>query len=174
MSSSTNAALSYHEPSIETILILTSFLLLLNIVNYVLDKRIYCGLIGQILIGIAWGLPGAKWLALEVQNTVMQVGYLGLILIVYEGEQFPHTVFEVLALLMLMYIKAVSQQTSKSSAPISLSPAWSPQLASQHPSLSPSYSFPSSMPLHSKHSPPAQRCARPRLARLSRFCPRVG
>jgi hypothetical protein len=111
MSSSTNAALSYHEASINTILILTSFLLLLNIINYVLDKIIYCGLIGQIIIGIAWGLPGASWLALEVQNTVMQVGYLGLILIVYEGEQCPHPAFGGFALLMLIYSKAASQQT---------------------------------------------------------------
>jgi hypothetical protein len=87
MSPSTTAALSYHEPSIETILILTSFLLFLNIINYVLDKIIYCGLVGQIFIGIAWGLPGANWLTLDVQNTVMQVGYLGLILIVYEGKK---------------------------------------------------------------------------------------
>lgn len=80
------AALSYEESSIVTILIQASFLLLLNIVNFVLDKIIYCGLIGQIFIGIAWGRPGAGWLSTEVQETIMQLGYLGLILIVYESK----------------------------------------------------------------------------------------
>lgn len=82
------AALSYHEPEIVTILIQASFLLILNGINWVLDNAIYCGLVGQILIGVAWGTPGANWLSQEVQDTVMQLGYLGLILIVYEGEQF--------------------------------------------------------------------------------------
>lgn len=85
------AALSYEEPTIITILIQASFLLLLNVINFILDKIIYCGLVGQIFIGIAWGRPGAGWLAIEVQETVMQLGYLGLILIVYEGKNFAST-----------------------------------------------------------------------------------
>ena len=79
------AALSYHEPGIVTILVQASFLLLLNLVNWILDNAIYCGLLGQVFVGIAWGVPGANWLSTEVQETVMQLGYLGLILIVYEG-----------------------------------------------------------------------------------------
>ncbi|KAH3056311.1 hypothetical protein KXV27_009537 [Aspergillus fumigatus] len=78
-------ALAYHEPGIKTILIQTSFLLALNWVNTLLDKLIYCGLIGQLLIGIAWGVPGANWLELDVQKTIQQLGYLGLLLLVYEG-----------------------------------------------------------------------------------------
>jgi len=80
------AALQYQEPSINTILILTSFLLLLNIVNFILDNLIYCGLIGQIFVGVSWALPGADWLAAEMQDSIMRLGYLGLILIVYEGK----------------------------------------------------------------------------------------
>ncbi|KAH6988108.1 Sodium/hydrogen exchanger family-domain-containing protein [Ilyonectria sp. MPI-CAGE-AT-0026] len=79
------ASLSYHEPSITVISILSGFLLLLNLVNFGLDKIAYCGLIGQVALGIAWGTPGAKWLSREVEDAVMQLGYLGLILIVYEG-----------------------------------------------------------------------------------------
>lgn len=82
------AALSYHEPGIETILKQSSFLLALNGINWILDNAIYCGLVGQIFIGVAWGTPGADWLSGVVQTTVMQLGYLGLILIVYEGEVF--------------------------------------------------------------------------------------
>jgi hypothetical protein len=79
------ASLPYHEPGIVVILILTSFLLLLNIINAALDRLLYCGLLGQVLIGIAWGSPGAKWLSASMEETVVQLGYLGLILLVYEG-----------------------------------------------------------------------------------------
>ena len=87
MSASTEqAALTYEEPGIVTLLILSSFLLLLNAINYVLDNFIYCGLIGQIFVGVAFGVPGLDCLSLDVQHTVTQLGYLGLILIVYEGN----------------------------------------------------------------------------------------
>lgn len=84
--STPTAALSYEEPHIDTILIYASFLLLLNIVNHGLDKLLYCGLVGQIMVGIGWGVPGANWVPREAQDTIMQLGYLGLILLVYEGE----------------------------------------------------------------------------------------
>lgn len=68
------------------ILIQSCFLLALNIVNSVLDRLIYCGLIGQLLIGVAWGMPGANWLDSSSQHVIQQLGYLGLILLVYEGK----------------------------------------------------------------------------------------
>lgn len=77
--------LPFHEPEIITILILASFLLLLNVVNHFLDGLIYCGLVGQILLGVAWGSPGGNWIDIDAQNTFMQLGYLGLLLMVYEG-----------------------------------------------------------------------------------------
>lgn len=79
-------SLPYHEPGIVTILVIASFLLLLNAVNYVLNRLVYCGLVGQLFIGIAWGIPGANWLSADLQHSIVQLGYLGLILIVYEGE----------------------------------------------------------------------------------------
>ncbi|KAM0244161.1 hypothetical protein ACHAP5_006548 [Fusarium lateritium] len=79
------ASLPYHEPSITTIAILSGFLLLLNLINYGLDKLAYCGLIGQVALGIAWGTPGARWLSRDVEDAVVQLGYLGLILLVFEG-----------------------------------------------------------------------------------------
>ncbi|KAK1915132.1 hypothetical protein P3342_002939 [Pyrenophora teres f. teres] len=45
------------------ILVLTSFLLLLDIINAALDGLLNCGLLGQVLVGMAWGVPGAQWLA---------------------------------------------------------------------------------------------------------------
>ncbi|KAH6622182.1 Sodium/hydrogen exchanger family-domain-containing protein [Boeremia exigua] len=94
------ASLPYHEPGIETLLILVSFLLLLNVVNAALDRLLYCGLLGQVLIGIAWGTPGAKWLPTEVEEVIVQLGYLGLILLVYEGGL--HTSFQSLKANLLL------------------------------------------------------------------------
>ena len=82
---SSAASLPYTEPSIITVLVLSSFLLLLNVINSVLDRLIYCGLIGQLLLGVAYGTPGAGWISIETENVISQLGYLGLILLVYEG-----------------------------------------------------------------------------------------
>ncbi|KAL4794971.1 Sodium/hydrogen exchanger family-domain-containing protein [Aspergillus venezuelensis] len=81
----TESAFAYHEPAISTILNQTGFLLVLNLVNTCLDKLLYCGLIGQLFIGILWGTPGAKWLDRETETVIQQLGYLGLIMLVYEG-----------------------------------------------------------------------------------------
>lgn len=83
------ASLPYHEPDIVTILVQVSFLLLLNVVNAALDRIVFCGLLGQVLVGVAWGTPGAQWLSTHVQEVVVQLGYLGLILLVYEGSCSP-------------------------------------------------------------------------------------
>lgn len=84
-------ALQYQEPGIVTILILSSFLYLLNFVNRILDSWIYCGLLGQVFIGIAFGVPGAQWLTVVSQQVFTQLGYLALILLVYEGSYgHPH------------------------------------------------------------------------------------
>jgi Kef-type K+ transport system membrane component KefB len=79
------SAFAYHEPSILTILNQTGLLLVLNLVNTCLDKLLYCGLIGQLFIGILWGTPGAKWLDRGTEIVIQQLGYLGLIMLVYEG-----------------------------------------------------------------------------------------
>ncbi|KAJ6126363.1 Na+/H+ antiporter, partial [Penicillium sp. IBT 18751x] len=80
-----DGAFAYHEPPITTILNLTGFLVILNLVNVCLDRILYCGLIGQLFIGILWGTPGAMWLSREAETVIQQLGYLGLIMLVYEG-----------------------------------------------------------------------------------------
>ncbi|EMD84956.1 hypothetical protein COCC4DRAFT_45728 [Bipolaris maydis ATCC 48331] len=99
-SAETAPSLPYHEPDIITILILTSFLLLLNVINSIFDKFLYCGLLGQIAVGIAWGTPGAKILSSNVQDAVVQLGYLGLLLLVFEGGL--HTSFQSLKANLLL------------------------------------------------------------------------
>jgi Kef-type K+ transport system membrane component KefB len=79
--------LPYTEPGISVILSLASFLLLLNGVRYALDQLLYCGIIGEILIGVVWGLPigGTAWLTQGTQTAIQSFGYIGLICLVFEG-----------------------------------------------------------------------------------------
>ena len=85
----TQAALAYHEPSIVAILSQSSFLLVSNTLDYIVNSLLNCGLIGQILVGVAWGTPGGQILSRGVEDTMVQLGYVGLILIVFEGESCP-------------------------------------------------------------------------------------
>lgn len=84
-SAETISYLPYHEPDIVTILTQSAFLLVLNIVNHIFDNLIFCGLVGQIFVGVAWGTPGGKLLGQEAEDVIVQLGYIGLILLVYEG-----------------------------------------------------------------------------------------
>lgn len=86
MASASEAAFAYHEPSIKTVLSYTSFLLTLNIANTCLDKLLYCGFFGQLFIGVLWGTLGAQWIDQETERVIQQIGYLGLILLIYEGK----------------------------------------------------------------------------------------
>ncbi len=86
MADGIQAALPYNEPPITTILIYTSFLLLLNVIGWAIDDVLHCGLVGQILVGVAWGTPGGRLLPVKAEEVIVQLGYLWLILIVYEGE----------------------------------------------------------------------------------------
>ncbi|GKZ23207.1 hypothetical protein AbraCBS73388_009559 [Aspergillus brasiliensis] len=88
-SSGSDAAFAYHEPTIATLLNQAGFLVVLNLINACLDKLLYCGLIGQLFIGILWGTPGAKWLDTETERVIQQLGYIGLIMLVYEGIGVP-------------------------------------------------------------------------------------
>lgn len=80
-----DAVLPYREPGIVAILVLVSFVLLLNVASHFMDKILYCGLLAQIFVGIAWGPPGGDWLGRDLEHAVVDMGYLGLLLVVYEG-----------------------------------------------------------------------------------------
>ena len=89
MSQASSTCLPYHEPAIMDILILASFFLLLNVLNHVLDALVYCRILSQVALGIAWGTPGGKWLAAEAEQIITSIGYLGLISLVYEDLSRP-------------------------------------------------------------------------------------
>lgn len=94
MSAAALTYLPYHEPDITTILLLSSFVIALNATNSILDAILYCGLVGEVLVGIARGTPGAGWLSQVLENSIVQLGYLGLILLVFEGTQLFNFIFE--------------------------------------------------------------------------------
>jgi Kef-type K+ transport system membrane component KefB len=82
---STMSSLAYEEPDHNTLLAQSSFLLLLNIADYILNRALYCGLLGQVLLGVAFGTPGGDFLSLHAQQVIGQLGYIGLILLVFHG-----------------------------------------------------------------------------------------
>lgn len=75
-----------HKPSIVVdILILISFFTFLSLAEYISAKIVRAGIIGQILVGIIYGVPLANILKHGWQETFLFLGYIGLILIIFEG-----------------------------------------------------------------------------------------
>ena len=80
------SSLAYEEPSCIQLLVIASFIYLLNVVKVAADHLLYAGLVSQIALGIIYGVPLAQLLPLDWQTTFTALGYLGLILVVFEGE----------------------------------------------------------------------------------------
>ncbi|KAE8155329.1 Cation/H+ exchanger [Aspergillus avenaceus] len=77
--------LPYHEPSIVEILVIISFFLFLSLAEWASAKVLRAGIIGQIAVGIIYGKPLADILQGDWQQTFLALGYVGLILIIFEG-----------------------------------------------------------------------------------------
>ncbi|AEO58308.1 hypothetical protein MYCTH_2060709 [Thermothelomyces thermophilus ATCC 42464] len=84
-SGTSRAYLSYHEPSVIEILTLISFFLFLAVAEWLADKVVRASLIGHIIVGLIYGVPIANILALPWKETFLALGYLGLILIIFEA-----------------------------------------------------------------------------------------
>ncbi|KGO39524.1 Cation/H+ exchanger [Penicillium expansum] len=80
-----NSFLPYHEPGTVDILIVISFFFFLSLAKWVSAKIIQAGIIGQIAVGIIYGVPLANILKHHWQETFVTLGYVGLILIIFEG-----------------------------------------------------------------------------------------
>ena len=76
----------YHTPSPRNILILASYLYLLHLFGRLGQKLVGAGLLGEILLGIIWGSPLAGLLDEQWQETLVVVGYVGLLLLVFGGK----------------------------------------------------------------------------------------
>ncbi|KAL4786942.1 Cation/H+ exchanger [Aspergillus varians] len=77
--------LQYHEPSIVQILVIISFFLFLSLAEWLSTKIVRAGIIGQVAVGIIYGKPLADILETNWQETFIDLGYVGLILIIFEG-----------------------------------------------------------------------------------------
>jgi NhaP-type Na+/H+ or K+/H+ antiporter len=62
-----------------------SFFLFLCVSEWLADKTIGASLIGPIIVGLIYGLPIGNILAPAWQDTFLALGYIGLILIIFEG-----------------------------------------------------------------------------------------
>ncbi|EJD52857.1 Sodium/hydrogen exchanger [Auricularia subglabra TFB-10046 SS5] len=75
----------YHEPGAVELLVLSSFVYLLNLARWVTDRLVYAGLLGEIAVGIIYGPPLADILPHDWLQCILVLGYLGLVIIVFEG-----------------------------------------------------------------------------------------
>ncbi|KAG8854867.1 Hsp70 ATPase ssc1 [Tulasnella sp. 330] len=70
------------------VLIISSFIYLLNVARNVSAYLLCAGSIGLIGIGMLYGTPIAQLMHLEWQKTIHDLGYIGLILLIFEGVIF--------------------------------------------------------------------------------------
>ncbi|KAI0308923.1 Sodium/hydrogen exchanger family-domain-containing protein [Amylostereum chailletii] len=75
----------YEPPTLPQILTVSAYLYLLNVSGWLFDRLIHANLVGQILIGIVFGPPLANILPTAWIETFTSLGYVGLILIVFQG-----------------------------------------------------------------------------------------
>ncbi|KAK5086733.1 hypothetical protein LTS08_007146 [Lithohypha guttulata] len=85
MASESGNFLQYHELGIIEILIAVSFFTFLSLGEYISSKIIRANIIGSIVVGIIYGVPLANILPSAWQETFLALGYIGLILIIFEG-----------------------------------------------------------------------------------------
>jgi Kef-type K+ transport system membrane component KefB len=77
--------LPYETPSIIQLLTLGSFLVLLPAFKLIFQRLVFAGILGPLVLGIIYGVPLANILTHEWQETFLALGYLGLILLIFEG-----------------------------------------------------------------------------------------
>lgn len=64
---------------------MVSFFFFLSVAEFTSAKIIRAGIVGHIAVGIIYGRPLANILLEEWQHTFLVLGYVGLILIIFEG-----------------------------------------------------------------------------------------
>ncbi|GAA6009595.1 cation:proton antiporter [Rhodotorula paludigena] len=74
----------YHEPGFVDLAIVVSFLYFVQVARAIANRLLHAGLLGEIAVGVVYG-PVARILHTDWQQTFLVVGYIGLVLIVFEG-----------------------------------------------------------------------------------------
>ena len=72
------------------ILVIISFFFILSLAEWISARVIQAGIIGNIAVGIIYGVPLANILEMDWQKTFLSLGYIGLILIIFEGLLYLH------------------------------------------------------------------------------------
>lgn len=75
----------YSQPSLPDLLIIASFIYLLNVVRIAADLALHAGIVAELFLGMVYGSPLAGILPWSWETTFIVMGYLGLVLIVFEG-----------------------------------------------------------------------------------------
>ena len=76
----------YSQPPATDLLVLLSFLCLLNAVRLIADFFLNAGVIAELLLGAVYGSPLAALLPQSWEVAFGALGYLGLIGLVFEGQ----------------------------------------------------------------------------------------
>jgi Kef-type K+ transport system membrane component KefB len=79
------SSIPYEIPNTPSLLTLSSFLYLINVADSLSNECIHAGLIGPLVVGIVYGSQGADILSSSLQSTLISLGYIGLLLIVFEA-----------------------------------------------------------------------------------------
>ena len=79
------SSVPYQVPSTPSLLTLSSFLYLINVADSLSAQWIHAGLIGPLVVGIVYGPQAAGILSASLQSTLISLGYVGLLLIVFEA-----------------------------------------------------------------------------------------
>ena len=128
-------AFPYSQPPLTELLVLLSFLYLLNVVRVGADYFLHAGVVAMIALGTIYGTPLAAILPQDWESTFTAIGYLGLVGIVFEGG-FAYS----LPSYSLVLISLPSSQVA--CQPISLSFSLMPFFRYSVPPLVSSYRLP--------------------------------
>ncbi|KAG8993930.1 Hsp70 ATPase ssc1 [Tulasnella sp. JGI-2019a] len=72
------------------VLVLSSFIYLLNVSRHVAKYLISAGSVGELIIGMIYGTPITQWLHEYLQKATHDLGFIGVILLIFEGGLFTH------------------------------------------------------------------------------------
>ncbi|CAE6517183.1 unnamed protein product [Rhizoctonia solani] len=82
---SNSNSLSFTEPHTTTLLIVGSFIYLLNVIHELFQFLFGAGLVGQLVLGAIYCVPLGNILPIDIQTSIGTIGYLGLLLLIVEG-----------------------------------------------------------------------------------------
>ncbi|KAL5639816.1 hypothetical protein ACGC1H_006404 [Rhizoctonia solani] len=80
-----NYSLPFAEPHTITLLVVGSFIYLLNVIYELFQFLFGAGLVGQLILGAIYCVPLGNIIPIDIQTSIGTIGYLGLLLLIVEG-----------------------------------------------------------------------------------------